>query len=473
MHRTPARTRRLSWVLLLCGACGGPAPRAKTEEGTGDSGVTTDPVDSGDSGSDTGDSGDACTPAGTDWCEDGLDQDCDGEDEGCAGITIPGEVDRLVSDDDIELAVATFPGGLIIGSWRDGRVYTWRGPVDGAVPLSGAARTVEWPPEARTLFLGLSVAAYGDDGSFVASAYTAAYRFDATAADPVLTVPLGGYAEPGHVAVGDYTADGTLDFTVTESKCWDGYDNARRVRLVDGSGRGSIGTDEVAAEIMPNAAHAGTFGDSWIGCRYVVNAGDTDGDGVDELLLNGDDAHLLFRGPLAGSLAESDADATMAGTPTPAGDVDGDGLVDLALRDATGADVVRASANGELGADVVGRAACPNLNGIPLPGHVAIQDFNHDDALDLALGVDTIDQPYVWIAHGPLSGTVDCSESGQFLMIEGTREPLYQATVTPADLDMDGTWELVVNLSVEYVRENPEEAGRLFFPSLVGAPDGG
>jgi len=78
------------------------------------------------------------------------------------------------------------------------------------------------------------------------------------------------------------------------------------------------------------------------------SAGDIDGDGVDDLLITGNEAddgvedngaYFLFYGPLSGSLASSDADARFVGdhedhygrAVSTSGDVDGDGFDDILI----------------------------------------------------------------------------------------------------------------------------------------------
>lgn len=196
-----------------------------------------------------------------------------------------------------------------------GKVYFWRGaPPAGTTPLGAAP--VAWVGEAAGDYAGTSVAYGGDlDGDGV----------------PELLVGASGADAGGNGAGRVYVVD------VPEA---DGvYSLADAATTFTGS------SSSAPAALFHGAATGGdAIGES------VAGAGDLDGDGFDDLVLGGggsdaagDDAGEIWvvRGPVAGGdFRAADADARLFGPGpgayagaalTAPGDLDGDGLADLAL----------------------------------------------------------------------------------------------------------------------------------------------
>lgn len=276
-----------------------------------------------------------------------------GADEEHAGLSVAsaGDTDGDGYDD-----VLVGAPGFADGSDLEGRAYLVRGPVEGDLPLSGADAILqgEYVPNDHDTSsgTGMSVACAGDvDGDGRPDLLVgapglgggAAYlvlgpvtsRFDlATDADMRLTTNRSGSLGTGVASAGDTDGDGFDDILIGQP----GHDTDVALLFLG----------PVTGERVPDDADATltvrTDVPAGIGPR---SAGDTDGDGYDDVLLDapGDDdggvdagAAYVFRGPLAGPVETSEAAAKLVGPAeyayagsdvAGAGDVDGDGLADI------------------------------------------------------------------------------------------------------------------------------------------------
>ncbi|MDP2314838.1 MAG: MopE-related protein [Pseudomonadota bacterium] len=262
---------------------------------------------------DCDDADSALNPDAAEACGDALDQDCDGYAPRCeattaevpladaqatlsgvagsdgAGSAVAGGAD-LDGDGYVDLLVAA-PGADDGGS-RSGAVYLLRGPISTDGSLDDA--DVTWWGESAADAAGTSLSA----------------------------AVLGGATFSGV----DLTGDGVEDAVAGAPGDDDGGSNAGAVYVIGIEGGGLGG------------AAATRFGpDAYAGLGGSVAVGDLDGDGVADLAAGGTDVVWVELGPVADAapfadlqiLAEDAGDGL--GAALAVGDVDGDGIDDLAI----------------------------------------------------------------------------------------------------------------------------------------------
>jgi hypothetical protein len=168
------------------------------------------------------------------------------------------------------------------------------------------------------------------------------------------------------VATGDFNGDGILDLVVAAER-------ANEVFIFLGVGDGTF---------LPGVSYG-----AGINSSYVATA-DLNGDGVLDLVVS--DLNPLTY-PISTLLGNGDgtfqtrkgAPATAYGTPA-LGDIDGDGILDVALIENSGPAVLLGKGNGMFKAPLFLSTQSANA--------VTIADFNNDGLLDLAVGGYTSNQ---------------------------------------------------------------------------------
>ncbi len=331
-------------------------------------------------GADCDDEDASVSPGAEEICNDGVDNDCDGT-PGACGISGPCDLalaEAILAgesaDDHSGHAVAgagdvDMDGfdDLLIGAYHAnlagedaGAAYLAYGPISGDRSLSGAA--IRLLGEAEGDQAGHSVAAAGDtNGNNYADLLVGAPYNDESGDDAGMAYlvqgPLSAELDLAQAdarlmgearsdragwcvsGAGDVDANGFDDILVGAYGEDSGEGEAGAVYLLLSPLRGHLRLDEADAKLMGEAAsdHAGAS---------IAAAGDTDGDGYDDILLGatGDDdggseagAAYLVLGPVSGELSLESADAKLQGESTSdytgtvagAGDLDSDGYDDL------------------------------------------------------------------------------------------------------------------------------------------------
>ncbi len=332
------------------------------------------------------------------------------------------------------------------------------------------------------------VDADGHDDLLVGAAY-ASGSADATAAYVVLgpvtgRVPLGRAdarlvaEEPGDAlgwsvsGAGDVNGDGRADVLVGAIANDEGGPDAGAAYVVLGPVTGRLDLSMADAKLVGEDAsdRAG----------YAVgDAGDVDGDGNDDVLVGsldqeggtGAGAAYLVLGPVTGSFDLSLADAkllgetndlaaTGKGTLADAGDVDGDGNVDLMIG-APGNDVAGSFAgaayvvlgpvagNRDLStsadATLVGEAA-DDQAGVSVAGAGDVNEDGHDDLLVGAWlsGRGGFRAGAAYLVHGPVTGSLALSTADAILVGEESDDRVGYSVAGVGDVDGDDGADLLI-----------------------------
>ncbi len=380
-------------------------------------------------GGDCDDTSVTIAPGVPETCNDDLDQDCtEATPDACAYASFA--LDELLaggglgSRDEEKLGAALAYAGdvdddgngdILVGNPGAGALvqgaYLVLGPVNGVVELDDVAARVETGESADEA--GTSLAGGGDvDG------------------DGYLDVLMGA-----PTAVVDGAARGTtwLVYGPELTGCSPFCDGAR----------------------LDGAAPDERFG------QAVAIIGDVDGDGLDDVLVgaparDGTGAAALFTDAPSGTVSASDATASFSGSAAssagslvqPAGDIDGDGLADLAVAD-TVAGVAWLLAGTHAGAVDLSLAIAtlaPPLDDGTLASLV-IDDLDGDGGIDvLATAVRdqaTATDAVAWGNFGPLAGSL--AGDGLSVTTSGAYANAGARAVAMGDLDFDGATELALS----------------------------
>ena len=267
------------------------------------------------------------------------------------------------------------------------------------------------------------------------------------------------------MALGDIDGDGLADLLLGDPSA---SSDAGAIYLFTGPVTGTADTD--AARLQG----AGAAASDGLGTALAI-VGDTDGDGLSELLVGApgaDDptdagAAWLVGGDLEGDLQDqalaelrgSAAGDALGQAVSGFGDWNADGYADLALT-ATGVDTGGVSGgalyflNGPLSGTLdVSSAAFATWLGAKLEragDSLATADIDQDGELDALLGARACEgdlganQGRVWLLLGPMSGTHDLEEARAWWSGETASSSTGSSLATGGDLDGDGTIDLLI-----------------------------
>jgi len=441
---------------------------------TGDSGV--DFVDRDEDGYytdvDCADDDPDVNPGVPEICGDGLDNDCSGDAGVCA-----------------------YEGAAELrDSWA---VYTGDEPEHQAGISTVLAGDVDGDGRRD-----LAVGAWGRDGTYLESGavYLITEPLPGTHhVGDVATTVLEGAADSENMGWAldgdqDLDGDGLADLVI-------GTADFHRAYVV----HGPITTSGLAAHAGAVWVHtAGSFAGT-----AVALSPDATGDGLPDVLIGAwsDDggavdagAAFLVAGPVTASGVLSDATAVLTGVHAggqaglavhSAGDTDGDGISEVvvgapgATRDGEavgGAYLFLGPVTGALSLDDAAGVALGNaLDGSAGASLAGGRDLDGDGLKDLAIGaplagVDIYGTGAVYVLHGPVSGTLGLEDADGTLWGESWEDAAGIAVTAPGDLDGDAIGDLVIGADGH--DEPHTNAGRIYVvlgpvagnQSLVDAP---
>ncbi len=479
---------------------------------------------------DCDDSNSAVNPDQVEVCKDGLDNDCDGTPNTCLGLAgdlVEGDAGAAIfgDTDDMEFGGAFSTAGDVDGDGTDdvwgsasqhngaaGAVVLFNGPLSGTEVASNGALfirgTVDY--EFGHSLLGADLDSDGapdlvvgspkddDDGKNAGAVqfYSDPFTTGPTSSDDTsarLVAENKNHSLGESVSTGDFNGDGIADLLMG-APGWDGagLKNAGSAYVVYGPAITDMGVGSADAILRGRAANASA------GLR-VASAGDTDGDGVDDLLIAsprypdggprdqaGQVALMLGAPPSFHSLATADglfsgegagdqAGSSVAG----AGDVDGDGLDDMIIGahrhggsgvDAGAAYLLLGGTTGSLG---LGSAEA-KLNGVggDRVGEAAagLGDLDQDGFADVVVGSSrgNGNDGAAWVLRGPFSGTsaIDSTASARILGEGGAGDRLGASVGSPGDVDGDGCPDVMVGAPRD--ASAADRGGALFLYYSIG-----
>ena len=471
-----------------------------------DSDTDTDPGTDGDKDGytadvDCDDADPAIHPDAKETCGNDVDDNCDGASNGCDWSGMEG-LDGIELFDNEKIAYAARAVALCDLN-GDGQLDVILGAAGAAAPFgsAGAVYAFFGPIEADTstkiadltlaggvngAWTGWDLECSGDtNGDGLDDLVVGAPGETARAGD-VYLVPGGttGSIEIADAAMGhwsgeydhdylgwdavtlDSNGDGLMDFAAATAGATSGE--------VTQYGSAYLWLGPASGADTADAASVRIYGEYGSPIYYSVgSAGDVDGDGDDELLVQAPSPKTgaytleMFEGPLSGGMTRSDADATIADTEQGLGasgsgiahaDLNGDGLDDL-IASSTTHDAYSGVSYvffGDIDGDTTTTVADAKIYGT-VEGQVfgwsiaAPGDVDGDGSQDLAIGApnDSLGGKYngaVFLFYGPFAGTMDVDADAQVEWYGGDYRGGAGWDLAAGDVTADGVADLVVGV---------------------------
>jgi len=483
--------------------------RDADEDGYGDAGATKRacevPLGFVANRRDCDDADGAISPDARDVCGDGVDQDCSGADRKCGALSGTIDLETDVAD-------------LLYVDARLGTYGAWVGALDwngDGQPDLGVADTNDLVNRTSiSLYLGPIATGKNDESKGRSVLLTGGTSHGQTAnrllplgdldgdgnEDVYVTSTTSTYSGP---VLGD-SLTGTssvVSARLFSSNCasagglgdQDG-DGTEEWVCIHGLGRLFEGTKTTSTGTMTDDRSRG-------GSSFNVggNAGDVDGDGLDDLWLgastysgtkSSQGAAYLFYGPVSSSTATA-ADATIDGTSAyqdlgsalATGDLDGSGALDVVVS-ASGDTTGGTSAGAVFGFEDLGSGSTTASSadfrifgeaaGDRLGQSVLVDDMDGDGIDDLVISShlndgDGSERGAVWLLYGPLAGTLDLEDAPTLgAYISGVRDDdrLGGSVVMVEDLFGRGGRHLVVGAHAAGEGTGTYDSGVVYFLSL-------